>query len=157
MKHQVKKIKFRCGKDANRALMRKLCVNFISNGSLTTTEAKAKAVKSLLDKVVSRAAEGTEASKRFILQQIGRKDLANALMDKVGPKVKDIRGGYVSLKRAHVRVNDGSQMVVVRWAHDIAGLMREEAVPAKNKNKMETSAKAPKQTKEPESPSRSKS
>ncbi|MCX7996357.1 MAG: bL17 family ribosomal protein [Patescibacteria group bacterium] len=136
MKHQIKKIKFRGGKDANKMLMRKLCVNFLSEGVLTTTEAKAKAVKSVLDKIIARAAKESESSRRFIQQQVGRRKLVDALITKVGPKVKEIQGGYVSLKRAHIRINDGSQMVTVRWAHEIESLMREEPeAPAKKKSK----------------------
>ena len=54
MKHQISKVKFRGGKDANKMLIKKLLYNFFSHGSIVTTAAKAKALKMFVEKLVEK-------------------------------------------------------------------------------------------------------
>jgi large subunit ribosomal protein L17 len=120
MKHLIKKIKFNDGKDANSMLMKKLCYNFFQSGKLVTTQAKAKAMKSLLDILVAKSTEESESNKRYMQRYITDAKLRKALFEQVGKKAAGIQGGYVRLVREHIRRNDGSQMTRVEWAHDLS-------------------------------------
>ena len=60
MIHGVKKSKFKGGQDSNSMIMRKLMYNFVRFAHVTTTEARAKALKSELDRALTKTKEKTE-------------------------------------------------------------------------------------------------
>ena len=133
MKHLIKKIKFNDGKDANSMLMKKLCYNFFQSGKLVTTRAKAKAVKSLLDTLVSKSLEQSESNKRYMQRYVTDAKIRKALFEQVGKKAAGINGGYVRLIKDHIRPNDGSQMMKVEWAHDLTLELKAKEEPKKAK------------------------
>ena len=141
MKHKVKKAKFGLGKDANDRLFQKMVYNFFSQGTLTTTRERAKAVKSLVDTLVSKMGEKTESNKNFVLRYIQDKTLLNDLFEKAGAVAQKTRGGYVTIKRGHIRSNDGAQMATLEWAHGIT--LKKEAPVAEPKTKKAKVTKAP--------------
>ena len=140
MKHRVKKAKFGHGLDANNALFRKMCYNFFSHGKLTTTVARAKAVRSMIDTLVSKMNEPTLNNKSFVYKVVQDKALVEKLFEKVGPVAKVTRGGYVTLQRTHVRSNDGAEMAQIAWAHDITLV---DAAPEEPKTKKPAAEKKP--------------
>jgi large subunit ribosomal protein L17 len=149
MKHLIKKIKFNDGKDANSMLMKKLCYNFFQSGKLVTTQAKAKAMKSLLDTLVAKTIEQSESNKRYMQRYVSDAKLRKALFEQVGKKAAGIQGGYVRLVRDHVRTNDGAQMTRVEWAHDITlELKAKEEPKAKKTEAKKVPAKEAKAKKE---------
>lgn len=120
MRHKVKKIKVKFGKDANKMLMRKLLKNFLKEGKIITTNTKAKLLKSFIDKIVFRVREDNEKNRRYIMKHIGNdKKLINFLFKNVGETFKDIIGGYVKVKRLIERSSDGSLMVQVNWSKPV--------------------------------------
>lgn len=119
MIHKTKKIKFNNGQDANAMLMRKLMYNFLRNSRITTTEAKAKALKTYMDRVVSKAKEKTEANKNYLLRFFNDKKTISVLFDQVGPAIAKINGGFVKIVRENRRENDGAMKVQLLWAHPV--------------------------------------
>ncbi len=143
MRHRVKKIKFRFGKDHNKMLMRKLVVNFLQHNKLTTTLPKAKALKSYLEKVISKAREKTEANKNALLKYVGNPRWVDYLFEKVGPAFKERIGGYVRVVKLLPRESDGAKMARVEWV-DKELKAQSAKVKAKNDKKIkvkETSKK----------------
>lgn len=119
MNHKTNKIKFGLGQDANSMLMRKLMYNFLRDARITTTEAKAKALKTYLDRVVSKTKEKTEANKNYLLKYFNDKKIISVLFDQVGPAIAKINGGFVKIVRLNKRENDATMMVQVLWAHPV--------------------------------------
>ncbi|MFA9288802.1 MAG: bL17 family ribosomal protein [Weeksellaceae bacterium] len=119
MRHGIKKVKFKTGKDANEMMLRKLVYNFVTSAHLVTTEARAKHLKSTLDRMVGRTKERTEANKNYLLAMFNNASMVETLFAQVGPAVADITGGYVKLVRLNQRQNDASMMVRVEWAHPV--------------------------------------
>jgi large subunit ribosomal protein L17 len=143
MKHQVKKATFGHGQDANQALFRKMLYNFLTRGTLTTTHTKAKAVKSLLDKVVGKLDEKTESNKNFVMRYVQDKRLLKDMFEQVGPVAAKVRGGYVTITRMHVRTSDGAQMSKLEWTHDIKITAPVEEKKEKKAPKTSATKKAP--------------
>ncbi len=119
MYHRVKKIKFRAGRDANKMLIKKLLYNFFSNGKITTTLKKAKVLKSVVEKLVQKTKEKTEANKNFLLRYITSKKMTKFLFNTVGPTLKDKAGGYVRILRLGARSSDGSETAKLEWAYPV--------------------------------------
>ena len=119
MWHRVKKIKFRAGSDANQMLVKKLASNFFAKGKLTTTFKKAKVLKSVIERLVEKTKEKTEANKNYLLRYITNKQLLKLLFESVGKVLKDKKGGYVRLIRLGARNSDGAEEARVEWAYPI--------------------------------------
>ncbi|HRN70973.1 MAG TPA: bL17 family ribosomal protein [Candidatus Woesebacteria bacterium] len=119
MIHKTKKIKFKNGQDSNRMIMRKLMYNFLRDSRITTTEARAKALKTYMDRVVSKAKERTESNKNYLLKFFNDQKIISVLFDQVGPAVTNINGGFVKIVRLNQRENDAAMMVQLLWAHPV--------------------------------------
>lgn len=115
MRHRSKKIKIRLGIDANKMLLRKLMFNFFKSGKITTTQAKARILKTSIEKVVEKAKEQTESNKNYLLSNLNDKVLVKTLFETVGPIMKNRVGGYVSQSKLHERESDGTLMVRLEW------------------------------------------
>lgn len=119
MRHQSNKFKLRSGKDANDMLLRKLIVNFVAHGTMVTTEKKGKALSSYMGKLVEKAKSKTEANKNYLLQKVSSKKMINAFFNQIGPTFKDVKGGYIALKRLQQRYSDGATMVKLSWVKPV--------------------------------------
>lgn len=116
----TRKNKFGTGYDSNKMLFRKMCYNFFLRGKIVTTHERAKALKSLIDTLVSKTGDSKQSNKNYILRYVQDKKIIKDLFEQVGPKAKSINGGYVSIKRLHLRTNDGAQMAQLAWAHGLS-------------------------------------
>lgn len=119
MKHRAKKIKFGSGIDANRMLFRKMMLNFLQNAKLTTTISKAKALKSALERVISKSRVKSESNKNYLLKFFPKQVVFDIMFDQVGPAFSKLTGGYVRVVRLNERVTDGALIGRVEWAHPI--------------------------------------
>ncbi|OQY67370.1 hypothetical protein B6D29_01875 [Microgenomates bacterium UTCPR1] len=119
MRHNVKKIKFNSGKDANRSLVRKLAVNFLDNGYLQTTLPKAKVLKTFIERMVTKMKVRSESNKNFLLKHLGSVKVVKDGFERVGPALVKIQGGYVRIVKIGTRTNDGSLVARVEWSYPV--------------------------------------
>ena len=82
--------------------------------AIITTEAKAKAVRPELERVVTRARKGDLAGFRYIVSVVG-KDAALRLKKDVLPAIKDRRGGYLRITKFGVRKSDAAHMARISF------------------------------------------
>lgn len=129
MRHRVKKIKFRAGYDANKMLVKKLVVNFLERGKITTTLKKAKVLKSVIERLVEKAKEKTESNKNYLLRHVTDKKTIKFLFETVGPTLKKTVGGYVKVVRLGARDSDGTETARLEWAYPIVIEEKEEKKP----------------------------
>ena len=111
----TKKIKFNDGRDANKMLAMKLAVNFIAQGTITTTEAKAKVLKSIIEKITEKAKVENEANKNYLLKKLHSVTIVRLLFAQIGPVFKGKTGGHVRVVKLHCRANDGAEMARLEW------------------------------------------
>src|SRR5690606_42110138 len=82
-----------------RALLRHLATQVIAHGQVTTTEAKAKAVQPLVDKMISLGKRGDLHARRQAAAFLTKKEVVKKLFDEVAPKYATRNGGYRSEER----------------------------------------------------------
>ncbi len=119
MRHGVKKIKFSNGVDSNRALVRKLAVNFFLNGKLSTTLPKAKAIKPVLERLVEKMKVKTEANVNYLKQKLDNKEVIEMAYKDISPVVAKINGGYVRIIKLGQRESDGAETARIEWVYPI--------------------------------------
>lgn len=119
MRHRVKKIKFSDGYDANRALVRKLAVNFFLKGKLTTTLVKAKAMKPVIEKLIEKMKVKTESNLNYLRQKLDNNEMIAIAYKDISPVIRKINGGYIRIIKLGKRDSDGAEMGKVEWVYPI--------------------------------------
>lgn len=110
----------RCGA-ARKALLRDLVTDLILNGSIETTESKAKELKRLADKMVTLAKKNTLASRRQAAQLVRfEKDENNnyaiqKLFNEIGPRFANRNGGYTRVIKTGFRRGDAAGLAVIQF------------------------------------------
>lgn len=119
MRHGVKKIKFGNGIDANRALTRKLAVNFFLKGKLSTTLSRAKAIKPVIEKLVEKMKVKTESNLNYLKQKLDNKEILEMAYKDIGPVIAKINGGYIRVVKLGQRESDGAETARIEWVYPI--------------------------------------
>jgi len=116
MRHHKNVRKFGRNKNQRNALMKGLVLSLIAHGRIEITEAKAKELRPMIEKLVTKANIGTIASKRLIVSGIyNKKSEANKLINEIAPKYKDRKGGYTRIVKLPRRVGDASKMAIIEF------------------------------------------
>lgn len=87
----------------------------IRHGRIKTTEAKAKETRRFIEPLVSRAKKGNLADRRLLLSRLGSAAMAKILLEKIGPRFKERKGGYTRLVKLPRRRGDGAAMAVIEF------------------------------------------
>jgi len=99
-------------RNQRRALLKSLARALFLKGKMKTTQAKAKEVSRFAEKCITRSKKGDLASRR-ILTRYFSKDLVKKLIDEIGPKYKERKGGYTRIIKLGPRKSDGAKMTVI--------------------------------------------
>jgi large subunit ribosomal protein L17 len=145
MRHQVKKIKFAKGKDATEAIIHKLIVNFIIYGKVKTTLTKAKILKGLIDRLVSKAKEKNKSARNILMKYLRNEKIINRLLNVVIPKFDDRKSGFVRIVRLGKRLGDGAEIGKVEWVKPIIEIQNSIQSPNKSGSGKELKIKNEKQ------------
>jgi large subunit ribosomal protein L17 len=144
------------------ALRRNLVASLFEHETISTTEIKAKEVKSFAEKLITLAKKGTLAARRQAISMLGNRDIVKdedgeakrtgtvvgKLFSELGPRYLDRQGGYTRIiKLAKRRLGDGGELVLLQLVGQTKGLEDTAAEGKKKKKgakpkKTETAAKA---------------
>ena len=109
MRHRVYGKHLGRSKDQRTALFKSLVRSLILEESIKTTQPKAKAVKGLVDKIITQAKSVT--SKRLVAQFLTHKVVLDKLNNEILPRVGSRTSGYTSLVKIGPRMGDGAMIV----------------------------------------------
>jgi large subunit ribosomal protein L17 len=113
MRHGCRVPKLGRPADQRRALLRTLTTELIRHGRITTTKARAKAVRSEADHIITLAKEGSLAARRRAIGYLYDKQLVHALFDQAGDRYGDRQGGYTRVLRTVRRRGDNAEMAII--------------------------------------------
>lgn len=111
MSYHKKARKFGRTYDVRKAFLKSLAGNLILNGSIKTTVARAKEIRSLVERLITRAKNGDLVAKRYAAKYIS--DNAVTKLCKIAPAYKDRNGGYTRIIKIGARKSDGAFMVKI--------------------------------------------
>jgi len=116
MRHNKNKRTFGRKRDQRVALVRSLAEGLILQEKILTTEARAKEVRSFVEKLVTRGKSGTLAARRDILSKLGGRDTAmKKVVDELSPRFKERSGGYTRVTKVHRKTSDGRSNAVIEF------------------------------------------
>ena len=112
MRHQKQRGKLSRDSAHRKALMKNLCKEVIEHERIKTTEAKAKAVKPEVEKMITIAKRGDLHSRRLLLSRLGQdKFIVHKLVDEIAPRYTERPGGYTRIIKLGPRRSDSTEMV----------------------------------------------
>ena len=112
MRHGKQRNKLSRDSAHRRSLMRNLCRDVIEHERITTSQAKAKAVKPKLERLITLAKRGDLHARRQVLSELGQdKFLVHKLFEEVAPRYEGRDGGYTRIVKLGPRRSDSTEMV----------------------------------------------
>lgn len=101
-------------KYANRkSLLRNLATSLVLYEQITTTEAKAKITKEIVEKILSQAKKENLASRRKLLEVLFDENATKKVIEVLIPRYKNIKSGFIKSYRLKTRLGDGAQMMML--------------------------------------------
>ncbi|MFC5286089.1 50S ribosomal protein L17 [Actinokineospora guangxiensis] len=96
-----------------RLLLANLATSLFQNGRITTTEAKARRLRPVAERLITKAKRGDLHNRREIMKVIRDKDVVQRLMTEIGPFFSDRNGGYTRIIKVMPRRGDNASMAVI--------------------------------------------
>ncbi|MGB9706452.1 MAG: 50S ribosomal protein L17 [Microgenomates group bacterium] len=111
MRHRVSGKKLSLDRSKRKALFKSLINSLVIHGQIKTTEAKAKAVRRLVDKLITKGKQQTLHARRLIAAFLQNKNAVNKIVDELAPLFKNRPGGFTRIVRLKERQGDNAPMV----------------------------------------------
>jgi large subunit ribosomal protein L17 len=92
-----------------------LVASLVAAEKLETTEAKAKALRPIAEKMITKAKKGGVHNQRQVVAFIRDKDMAHKLFDEIGPRFADRPGGYTRILKLGPRPGDNAPMARIEF------------------------------------------
>ena len=93
-----------------KPMMANLVASLIAAEGIVTTEAKAKALRPVAEKMITKAKKGGLHNHRQVVSFIGDREMASKLFDEIGPRYADRPGGYTRILKLGPRHGDNAPM-----------------------------------------------
>lgn len=115
MRHRVGGRKFGRNTNQRKALFRNLAVSLILNERITTTEAKAKTIRPIVEKLVTMARDDSEHHRRLIMARLADERATAKLFDVIGPRFDGQPGGYTRIYKIGIRKGDAAPVALIEF------------------------------------------
>ena len=90
--------------------MANLCASLFAAEAIVTTEAKAKAMRPVAEKLITKAKRGGVHNHRHVVRFLRDREMASKLFDEIGPRYEDRPGGYTRILKLGTRDGDNAPM-----------------------------------------------
>ena len=104
-----------------RLILANLATALFEHGRITTTEAKARRLRPLAEKLITKARRGDLAARRQVLTVVRDKGVVHTLFAEIGPRYVDRPGGYTRITKVGPRKGDNAPMAVIELVQEAVG------------------------------------
>lgn len=112
MRHLKEGRKFSRRRGSRVALLKNLVRSFFEHGKIKTTEAKAKEIKPMIDKLINSAKKGDLSSRRRIMAVLANEKLTKKVLE-LGAKYKEKNSGFSRIYKLGPRRGDSASLVIL--------------------------------------------
>lgn len=113
MRHGMVSRRFDRPTDQRLAMFRGLVTDLLRYEQIKTTEAKAKTIRGLAEKMITLGKSGSLASRRRVLGYVYDKDVAAKVFDELAERYATRPGGYTRIVKLGPRLGDGAPQVIL--------------------------------------------
>jgi len=103
-----------------RLMLANLATSLFEHDRITTTEAKAKRLRPLAEKLITFAKRGDLHARRQVLTVVREKDVVHKLFAEIGPKFAERPGGYTRIIKVGPRKGDNAPMVIIELVEELS-------------------------------------
>lgn len=126
-----------------KAMLANMASSLILHKRINTTLAKAKALRSFIEPIITKAKEDSTPSRRLVFSYLQDKAAVTELFREVSVKVADRPGGYTRILKTGIRLGDNADMCMIELVDfNEAMLTAKEAAPKKTTRRRRTTKKA---------------
>src|SRR5476651_1975583 len=115
MRHQKKTVKLGRTAEHRKSLLANQVCSLIEHQRIKTTLAKAKAVRTLAEKMVTLGKKGSLHARRTALSVLRQKDAVKKLFDDIAPRSASRNGGYTRIIKLGYRKSDSAPLAFIEW------------------------------------------
>lgn len=115
MRHRHKTKTLDRDKESRKALLRSLATSIIIYEKIKTTKGKAKAVKPMVEKLITTAKKNDLNARRKLLSVLYHKKAVDKALEVLGPRYKERKGGYMRIINIDNRKGDNAEMVQIEF------------------------------------------
>lgn len=113
MRHSIMGRKLGRTTNQRKALFRNLTAELFRHNRIKTTEAKAKSIQPIAEKLITLARRGDLHARRLAAREIYDPAVLHKLFNEIGPRVQNRAGGYVRIYKLGPRQGDAAKMVLI--------------------------------------------
>ena len=113
------------------AMLSNMACSLIMHKRISTTLAKAKALRIFVEPLLTRAKEDTMANRRLAFSELKQKEVVTELFQNVGEKIANRPGGYTRILRTGFRLGDAAEMCIIELVDYNENMLKEAKKAAK--------------------------
>ena len=132
--------------DHRKAMLTNMAISLIKHNRITTTLAKAKALKKFVEPLITRSKNDTTTSRRVVFRYLQDKYAVTELFKEISTKVADRPGGYTRIIKLGIRKGDAAEMAfieLVDYDENMAKTPKAAAKKTRRSRKAAPKAEAP--------------
>jgi len=136
MRHRISGSKLGRNTSHRKAMMRNMVTSFFDREKITTTDARAKELRKVAEKLITMAKRGDLHSRRLILQYVRDTKTVAKLFDTIAPRYIDRPGGYTRIIKLGHRAGDNAALSLIELVEEeLAAKPKKKKAPAKKVTK----------------------
>jgi large subunit ribosomal protein L17 len=145
MRHRKKGRKLNRTSSHRKALLRNMVTTFIDQEQIETTDAKAKELRPLAERLVTLAKRGGDdlAARRRALRIVRDRKLVVKLFDEIGPRYAERPGGYTRIVKVETRRGDGAPLSILKFVTEPVTFKEKKHRPEEEVDRVGPAAAAP--------------
>ena len=129
-------------KSAHRkSMLSNMCVSLIMHKRIFTTVAKAKALKKVVEPIVTKSKDDTTHSRRQVFEVLQDKHAVTELFQNISQKIADRPGGYTRIIKTGNRLGDNASMCFIELVDYNENMLKEKAAATKKRTRRSSAAK----------------
>ncbi len=115
MRHRKAGRKFGRNPAQRKALLRQLAISMILHERITTTEAKAKSLRPIVEKLVTIAREDSQHHRKLVMSKIDHPPATAKLFEVIAPRFEETPGGYTRISKLGIRHGDAAPLALIEF------------------------------------------
>lgn len=113
MRHRKKKVTLDRKKGPRTALLKNLTTQFFLYEKIKTTDAKARALRPIVERIISKGRVNTLATRRELMKCVTVSQVVTKILEDISPRYLNRQGGYTRLVKLGQRQGDGAQVTQI--------------------------------------------
>lgn len=118
MRHMKKGRKLGRVSSHRKALLKNLVKSLVKHEKIVTTTAKAKDLRPVVEKIITRAIKGSSHDRRLVFARVGDKETVTKLFEDIALRYKNRNGGYTRIYKLYQRRGDSAEMSMIELVEE---------------------------------------